>query len=304
MAHSPLDHVIDHPLFTGSPVSKYQFLLVAAAGLIAIAYIPLARRVEDGTPPRGPLWNFLEMLLIFIRDEVARPSIPDGHSHGHDDHHHAADGHHDHYSDGAESATDFVKKELSGKPHEATYHPHRTADRFVPFLWTLFLFILTCNLLGMVPFLGSPTADLGVTAALAGITFFVIHGSAIRKLGIGGYVRSYIPTLRGDNLLMNLFLVGIITPLITAIEVLGALIRGAVLAIRLFANLYAGHFALAVILGLAVTAKGELSLSGGATAFLLGTALSVLELFVAFLQAFVFTLLTSIFLGMQLNPEH
>ncbi|MGL6097461.1 MAG: F0F1 ATP synthase subunit A, partial [Fimbriiglobus sp.] len=171
----------------------------------------------------------------------------------------------------------------------------------------LFLFILSCNLLGMVPFLGAPTADIGVSLALAGIVFAVIHGSAIMRLGPGGYVMSFIPRLKAGNAVMNVFLALFITPLIAAIEVLGALIRGAVLAVRLFANIFAGHVALSVILLFAVAARESAShVFGGVTlaTVFMGTALSILELFVAFLQAFVFVLLTSIFLGMQLNPEH
>ena len=274
MAHSPLDHVVDHAWV--GPVTKYQVLIVAAAVLVAVPYILLARRVESGTPPRGAFWNFLEMLLLFIRDDVVRPNIGPGHSE------HAA---HDKGDDPAH-------------PH------HHQADKYLPFLWTLFLFILACNLLGMVPFLGSPTADLGVTLALAGMTFLVIHVSAVRKLGPTKYVKSYIPVLKGDNLVMNVFLAVVITPMIAAIEVLGAFIRGALLAIRLFANIFAGHVALAVIVAFAVAADNSFSPGGGLAAVALGTALSLLELFVAFLQAFVFVLLASIFLGMQLNPEH
>lgn len=273
MAHSPLDHVVDHAWV--GPVTKYQILIVAAAVLVAVPYILLAKRVENGAPPRGPFWNFLEMLLLFIRDEVVRPNVGPGHS-AHDAH----------------------------DPGDDPAHPHHhQADKYLPFLWTLFLFILACNLLGMVPFLGSPTADLGVTLTLAVMTFLVIHVSALMKLGPVKYVRSYIPVLKGDNLVMNVFLAVIITPMIAAIEVLGAFIRGAVLAIRLFANIFAGHVALAVIVGFAV-AGNSFSPGGGVAALVLGTGLSLLELFVAFLQAFVFVLLASIFLGMQLNPEH
>lgn len=280
MALDPLSHVLDHEWL--GPVTKHQILLVVAAIAVAVPYIMLARRVQDGTPPRGRFWNFLEMLLLFIRDEVARPNIHAGHGH-HDEAH---DAHHGH-------APALVA------------HAHY-ADRFVPFLWTLFLFVLACNLLGMVPFLGSPTGELSVTLVLALSVFFVIHVSAIRKLGFGGYVMSYVPRLKADNAVMTVFLTVLIVPLITVIEVMGAFIRAAVLAIRLFANIFAGHVALGVILLFAVAdpVQGGLSPGGTAAAVLLGTGLSVLELLVAFLQAFVFVLLTSIFLGMQLNPEH
>lgn len=255
MAHSPLDHVVDHAWV--GPITKYQVLLVVAAVAVAVPFILLARKVQDGTPPRGPLWNFFESLLLYIRDEVVRPNV------GHD------------------------------------------GDKYLPFLWTLFLFILTCNLLGMIPFLGSPTADISVTLVLAAIVFLVIHVQAIRENGFGGYVKSFIPHLEADNLPMKIFLTVLIVPLITVIEVMGAVIRGAVLAVRLFANIFAGHVALAVILSFALAeAAGGMSAGGTVAAVVMGTALSVLELFVAFLQAFVFVLLTSIFLGMQLHPEH
>jgi F-type H+-transporting ATPase subunit a len=289
MALDPLEHVLDHAWL--GPITKHQILLVVAAGAVAVPYILLARRVKDGTPPRGPFWNLLEMLLLFIRDEVARPNI-----HGsppHDDH----------------EEPSGIHKALTSQtePHPPTETPHaHYADRFVPFLWTLFLFILVCNLLGMIPFLGSPTAEFSVTLVLALAVFLVIHASAILKLGIVRYVKSYVPRLEADNLVMTVFLLVLIVPLIAAIEVMGAFIRAGVLAIRLFANIFAGHVALSVITLFAVadTTNGGVSPGGAAAAVVLATGLSVLELLVAFLQAFVFVLLTSIFLGMQLNPEH
>src|SRR5205823_1835716 len=115
----------------GQPLtlSKFMILELLAAVLIAAIFIPIARRLATGEPPRGGFVNAFEVLLTFIRDQVAKPSI----------------GEHD-------------------------------ADRYVPFLWTLFLFILVNNLLGMIPFCGSPTANIFVTAALAGCAFFAIHG--------------------------------------------------------------------------------------------------------------------------------
>jgi F-type H+-transporting ATPase subunit a len=289
----PVAHVLDEPWLVGQKVgdylvgSKYQLLVVLAALIVTALMIPLARRMASGEPVRGPLWNALEGLLLFIRDEVVRPNIQDTHHHHHHDHKHDGDhGHGDHKHD--------------HPPH----NPHALADKFLPLLWTLFLFILVCNLLGMIPFLGSPTASISVTAVLAGIVFLVITVSALRRLGPVGYVKSFIPSLKADNLVMQIFLTVFIVPMIAVIEFGGSILRAAILAIRLFANLFAGHVALAVILAFAVAAGGAINWGGGVAAVLMGTALSVLELFVAFLQAFVFTLLTSIFLGMQLNPEH
>jgi F-type H+-transporting ATPase subunit a len=289
MAQSPLEHVLDHAWV--GPVTKHQILLVAAAALVAVPYIMLGRRIQDGTPPRGAFWNFLELLLLFIRDEVARPNIHDNPDHDHDE---------------SKGITAALRSQADPHNHP-TVQPHaHYADRFVPFLWTLFLFILVSNLLGMVPFLGSPTAELSVTLVLAVVVFFVIHVSSVRKLGFGKYVKSFVPSLAADNLAMTIFLTVLIVPLIAAIEVMGAFIRAGVLAIRLFANIFAGHVALGVILVFAVAdpVAGGLSPGGTIAAVLLATGLSVLELIVAFLQAFVFVLLTSIFLGMQLNPEH
>src|SRR5262249_17883817 len=176
------------------------------------------------------------------------------------------------------------------------------ADMFVPFLWTLFVFILFCNLMGMFPFLGSPTASITVTGALALISFFVIHGSAVAKMGFGHYLKSYIPHIEVP-LGMGYFLI----PMIVIIEVMGNFIKAFVLAVRLFANMLAGHTVLAVILLFIVLAKDAAMLLFWpiTAASVLGVvALSLLELFVAFLQAFIFTFLTALFLGSTLHPQH
>jgi F-type H+-transporting ATPase subunit a len=261
-------------------VTKYQLLVILAAVIVAALYIPLAKKVATGEPVKGKLWNALEGLLLYIRDEVIRPNIQDKHHHG--DH-----GHGDHH----------------GHDH-VVHNPHALADRYTPFLWTLFLFILVCNLLGMIPFLGSPTASMSITAVLAGIVFIVITVSALFRLGPVGYVKSFIPSLKADNAIMQVFLTVVIVPVVAVIEFAGSILRAGILAIRLFANMFGGHVALGVVFAFAVGVGGSINYGGGAAAILLGTALSVLELFVAFLQAFVFTLLSSIFLGLQLNPEH
>jgi F-type H+-transporting ATPase subunit a len=176
------------------------------------------------------------------------------------------------------------------------------ADRFVPFFWTMFLFILFCNLLGMFPFMGSPTASISVTGALALCTFCLIHGSAIFRMGLGHYVTSQAPQMEVPFGL-GYFLV----PMIIALELIGHLIKSVVLAVRLFANMFAGHTVLAFILMFIVMAKnaGVLTSGGITLASVVGSALiSLLELFVAFLQAYIFVFLASLFLGMVLHPEH
>jgi len=182
------------------------------------------------------------------------------------------------------------------------------ADRFVPFLWTVFLFILFCNLLGIIPFMGSPTASFAVTGVLAVCAFFVIHGSAIAKVGFGHYAKSHYPHIDAP------FGLGpVIATMIVGIEIFGHFIKAFVLAVRLFANLFAGHLVLAFILTFIVMAKSLLG-SGGFSTALFGVitvgsvamvvALSLLEIFVAFLQAFIFTYLTALFMGTALHPHH
>ena len=195
-----------------------------------------------------------------------------------------------------ESLLTFIRDKVA-KP----YLDH-DADKFVPFLWTLFLFILFCNLLGMFPFMGSPTASIMVTGALAVITFFLIHGAAVAKMGVGGYFKSYFPHME-----IPYGMGYVLISMIAFIEMFGQLIKAFVLAVRLFANMMGGHTVLAVIMLFIVMAKDSaLYISGPITiASVLGvTALSLLELFVAFLQAFIFTFLTAIFLGTTLHPAH
>jgi F-type H+-transporting ATPase subunit a len=240
-------------------LTKFMILEVIAAGLIMLIYIPLARRAQSGALPKGWRWNMFEVLLTFVRNEIARPNL--------------------------------------GGEH----HPEE-ADRYVPFLWTLFLFILFLNLLGMFPFAGSPTASIWVTGGLAIIAFFVMHGAAIAKEGVGRYFKSLWPHI-------DVPYVGwMFSTMIFVIEFIGTFIKSGVLAIRLFANMFAGHLVLAFLLFFIYLAGqvGSYILFGGVTlASVLGvTALSLLELFVAFLQAYVFVFLTALFMGMSLHPQH
>src|SRR5262245_50871388 len=121
-------------------ITKFMLLELIAAGLILLIYIPLARRMRNGELPTGKWWNFWEGMLTFIRDEVARPNL-DGPAH---DEHELGGAGQDHMPG---------HHEPPGHPLE---HEKHVADKFVPFLWTLFLFVLFCNLLGMFPMMGSP----------------------------------------------------------------------------------------------------------------------------------------------------
>jgi F-type H+-transporting ATPase subunit a len=165
----------------------------------------------------------------------------------------------------------------------------------------LFLFILFLNVLGMFPFLGSPTASIWVTGALAVVAFVMMHAAAIAEMGPLSYLKSLWP---GMDVPFGMGFV--LKPMIFLIELVGTVIKGGVLAVRLFANMFARHMVLAMILSFIILAANNLILWAGVTvASVLGvTALSLLELFVAFLQAYIFTFLTALFMGMALHPQH
>lgn len=173
----------------------------------------------------------------------------------------------------------------------------KDADRFVPFLWTLFLFILGCNLLGMIPWLGAPTGAFGVTLGLAFVTFAVVLIFGMMRFGVLGFWKNQVPHM-GLPWYMGI----VIIPMIFAIEVLGLMIKHAVLGVRLLANMVAGHLVLLAVMGLAVTAAGSSMWGLTAVIAVVGSALfSCLELFVAFLQAYIFTFLSALFIGMAIH---
>lgn len=176
---------------------------------------------------------------------------------------------------------------------------HHDADHFVPFLWTIFLFVLFCNLFGMIPWLGSPTASLATTGALAMIVFFTVVVSSIKKLGGAGFVKSFVPHMDLPPVL-KIFLV----PMIFAIEVFGMFVKHGVLAVRLLANMMGGHVVLAVLVAfISASAASAWWYAVAPTSVLGATALSMLELLVAFLQAYIFTFLAALFIGTAVHPH-
>jgi F-type H+-transporting ATPase subunit a len=174
-------------------------------------------------------------------------------------------------------------------------------EAFAPFLLTLFFFILAMNLLGLLPWGATATGNIAVTAALAIIAFLVIEVTGMRALGPIGYMKTifYLPEgLPGGigGSVLKVLLLAVMTP----IEVIGKLAKPFALAVRLFANMTSGHVLVLALIGLTFLFK---SYTVGIGASLLATGVMVLELFVAFLQAFVFTLLTSVFIGLM-RQEH
>jgi F-type H+-transporting ATPase subunit a len=181
------------------------------------------------------------------------------------------------------------------------------ADRFVPFLWTAFLYILFCNLMGMFPFAGSPTASISMTAGLALCVFVIMHGAPILRQGVGHYLLGYIPPNELEGAMRPLG--AVIGIMVAVLELFSTILKSSVLAIRLFANMFAGHTTLAVILYF-IVAAGQAALHPALfwpisfSSVALIAVLSLLELFIAFLQAYVFVFLSSIFIGSTLHMEH
>jgi F-type H+-transporting ATPase subunit a len=235
-------------------LTKFMVLELVAAAIMLVLFLTLAWRIRGGRLPRGRLWNMLEVLLLFVRDKVARPAIG-----------------------------------------------RKDADRFLPFLWTAFFFILFCNLLGLVPWAGSPTGSFSVTTALAVMALATVVGSGIKRFGIVGFWTGLVPHMELP-LVMAIF----IKPMVFVIEVVGLFIKHFVLSVRLLANMFAGHLVLAVILSfIAATAGQNFAVWSGVTLSSIfgATALNLLELFVALLQAYIFAFLSALFIGMAVHQH-
>ncbi len=267
--HSPMSHVVDHPTLElphwRSPYgieiplpelfdqqfTRYMLMELVAAVLVAAVVIPLARHAARNPVSRGWFMNLFESMVLFVRDNVARPAIG---GHG--------------------------------------------ADKFLPFLWTLFFFILFCNLLGMIPGGASPTGNINVTAMLALMTLGAVIIAGSREMGAMGFWLGIVPRLD-----VPWWLKPPLWGLMFVIEVAGLLIRHVGLAVRLFANMMAGHIVLAVILGFILVAHGPIAYLVTPASLLGVVTLSLLELFVAFLQAYIFTFLSALFIGSAVHPH-
>jgi F-type H+-transporting ATPase subunit a len=169
-------------------------------------------------------------------------------------------------------------------------------EAYAPFLLTLFFFILFANLLGLIPYGATATGNISVTAMLAIITFFVIEFAGMRTLG-RGYIKTIVYWPSDQPLAMNIML----TPLMTPIELASKITKPFALAIRLFANMTAGHIVVLALVGLIFT-FGSYALAPLPLAMAL--AIMVLEVFIAFLQAYVFALLASVFIGLIRESAH
>jgi len=240
------------PVVHGFQVTKFMVLEVVAAVLMILVFVPIARKMTAGTPPKGRFWNLFEVFILFIRNQVVRPAV--------------------------------------GK---------KDANRFLPLILSLFFFILFCNLLGLVPWMGSPTASINVTAPLALVVFLAGIISGMRKFGVLGFWLGLCPKL-DLPFAMKIVLV----PMVLVLEIVGLLIKHCVLAVRLLANLFGGHLVLALIMGfIPAVASSPIWYGVAPMTVLGGTAISMLELFIAFLQAYIFAFLAALFIGMNVHQH-
>ncbi|MFY3743771.1 F0F1 ATP synthase subunit A [Anaeromyxobacter sp. Red801] len=216
--------------------TKHVMMMWFASALLLVVVLAAVRK--KSLVPRG-LYNFIEVLVAFVRNEIAVKNIGE-----------------------------------------------KDADRFVPYLVTAFFFILFLNLFGLIPFSATATANLSVTVALALFTFFITQYAAIRAMGVGGYLAHLTGGV--PKSLAPLWIIMI------PVEFLGLFTKPFALTVRLFANMVAGHFVILALLGL-IFALGTPWVAFGSVPMALGIFL--LELFVAFVQAYIFTMLSSLFIG-------
>lgn len=292
-------------------VTKFMVLQVAAVLITLFIFRGLIKRVQGGQVAGGWFWNFWEMLAVYIRDEVVRPIIGDPHAHDGHDHEHGhehgdsghADGHtgHDPHPDPLHSGSPAMAAQHHAVHGDAGAVPMggHPADKYLPFVWSCFFFILICNLLGAIPLLGSATGSIAVTGALALVAFAAtyIYGSQVH--GVGGFWLALVPSMDAPGPLKL-----VLIPMMFVIEVIGLFIKHGVLAVRLFANIMGGHTVLGVILAFIAAASHSAAWYAVMPGSVLGQiGVGLLELLVAFIQAYVFAFLATIFIGMSLH-EH
>jgi F-type H+-transporting ATPase subunit a len=167
----------------------------------------------------------------------------------------------------------------------------KDGDRWVPFISAIFIFILSNNLIGLVPGTYTPTSNPVFPLTIAIIVFFTVHITNFAKNGFKGYLKTYAPSSVPKWMLV----------IVVPIEVISTIAKPFSLFIRLMANMLAGHTILYVILGLIIYFKNYF-IAIAAVPF--AVVMMVLELFVSAIQAYVFAILTALYIGEAVNPRH
>ena len=246
---------IDLPKVLGLQLTKYMVLEVIVAVILIAIFFTYAKKIKGGAIVKGRFWNMIEVILLYLRDNVIRPA-------------------------------------MGGKHH---------ADKFLPFFWTLFFFVLGCNLIGLIPWSGSPTGSIAVTAGLALCTFVVGLVAGSKEKGVVGYWTGLVPHID-----LPIYMMIVLWPILFLIEFVSLFIKHGVLAVRLLMNMFAGHLVLAVFMSfIAASAVYGMTLWATVTTLSVGMCivLNLLELLVALLQAYIFTFLSALYIGMVIH-EH
>ena len=223
-------------------ITRHVLFMWFGALLLFIVMTRVAKAYKSSLIPKG-FTNFWEVLIVFVRDEIAVPSI--------------------------------------GKGYE----------KYLSYLLTAFFFILFGNFLGLIPFSATFTSNIAVTATLAIFTFLVIQYGGMRSNGIFGYWKGLVP--HG----VPIFLL----PIMVVVELLGLLAKPFALAIRLFANMTAGHIVIYALISLIFVMQ---SVAWAGLAIPMALFIYGLEILVALLQAYIFTMLSSLFIGMAVHQDH
>jgi F-type H+-transporting ATPase subunit a len=224
-------------------ITKHTVMMWLALLVLILAVVGGSNKDKAKLVPRGAGQNLIEMLVLFVRDEIAVKNI--------------------------------------GKDE---------APRYTPYLLTIFFFILFMNLLGLIPEMATATGNLAITAGLALCTFFVTQAASIRAAGFGGYLKHLTGGVHPA-----------LWPIMVPVEILGLFTKPFALTVRLFANMLAGHIVIFFLLGL-IFILGSSAVAGASVPFAM--AIYFLELFVALVQAYIFTMLSSLFIGMGVAMGH
>ncbi|UII28503.1 F0F1 ATP synthase subunit A [Fulvivirga maritima] len=224
-------------------ITKNVVGMIFAGLLLLLMFGSLAKSYKNGPIPTG-VGRFLEPLVIYVRDEMARPNI--------------------------------------GEKHY---------QKFMPYLLTAFFYIWILNLMGMTPLGFNVTGNIAVTVCLALFTFFIVQFSGNKDYW------KHIFWMPGVPVPMKIILM--------PIEIIGMFTKPFALLIRLFANMTAGHFVVMSLIALSITMKAAFGPAAAmGMSFFLALFISIIELLVAFLQAYIFTMLSALFIGMAIEEHH
>jgi F-type H+-transporting ATPase subunit a len=223
-------------------ITRHVLFMWLGALLLFIVMTRVAKAYKSSMVPKGFI-NFWELFIVFVRDEIAKPTIGKG------------------------------------------------FEKFLPYLLTAFFFILFGNFLGLIPFSATFTSNIAVTATMAIFTFLVIQIGGMINNGAFGYFKGLIP--HGVP--------GFLLPIMIIVELLGLLSKPFALAIRLFANMTAGHIVIYALISLLFVMQNYFwaGLVVPMALFIYG-----LEILVALLQAYIFTMLSGLFIGMAVHQDH